>query len=95
MIHTLKYSRPWSVLRYMLPVNNSSVQGSVETTLTQEEWNELMGSEIVARIFYMLPTTASGTIRDIWLLEQLKTFGVVTDYNIVHDRKAMKGKRHS
>lgn len=95
MINKLKYSRPWSVLRYMLPVNNSSVQGSVETTLTQEQWGELMGSEIVARIFYMLPTTASGTIRDIWLLEQLKTLGVVTDYNIVHDRKAMKGKRHS
>lgn len=36
------YSRPWSVLRYMLPVTNSTVQGSVETTLTPEQWDELM-----------------------------------------------------
>ena len=50
----VKYSRPWSVLRYNLPIANSSVQGSVETTLTQEQWDELMGSEIVARVFYML-----------------------------------------
>lgn len=94
MTNKLKYSRPWSVLRYMQSISNSTVHGSVETILTQEQWDELMGSEIVARIFYILPTTADGTVRDIWLLEQLKTLGVVTDYGIVHDRKTIKGKRH-
>ena len=78
----------------MEPISNSTVHGSVETILTQEQWDELMGSEIVARIFYILPTTADGTVRDIWILEQLKTLGVVTDYDIVHDRKTIKGKRH-
>lgn len=78
----------------MQSISNSTVHGSVETILTQEQWDELMGSEIVARIFYILPTTADGTVRDIWLLEQLKTLGVVTDYGIVHDRKTIKGKRH-
>ena len=43
MTNKLKYSRPWSVLRYMLPVTNSAVHGSIETILTQEQWDELMG----------------------------------------------------
>ena len=93
MTNKLKYSRPWSVLRYMLPVTNSTVQGYVETILTQEQWDELMGSEIVARIFYILPTTADGTVRDVWLMEQLKALRVVTDYDIVYERKARSGRR--
>lgn len=76
----------------MQHISNSTVHGSVETILTQEQWDELMGSEIVARIFYILPTTADGTVRDIWLLEHLKTLGVVTDYDIVHERKARSGR---
>lgn len=90
----IRYSRPWSVLRYMQPVANSTVQGSVETTLTPEQWDELMGSEIVARIFYILPTSADGTVRDVWLLEQLKALGVVTDYDIVYERKTRIGRGH-